>query len=111
MLDYVHHFLSGLILSVVIESLVILLLCFLLKKDKRLFLIAVFGTFCTIPYVWFVFPTLFWYSSGLIIWLGESFAFLFEAVLYKILGKLTWKHALLFSFCANLASYFFGKIF
>lgn len=111
MLDYVHNFLGGLIFSVVTESLVILLLCSLFKKDKRLFLIAALGTLCTIPYVWFVFPTLFWYSSGLIIWLGESFAFLFEAVLYKVLGKLTWKYALLFSFCANFASYFFGKIF
>ena len=111
MLDYVHQFLDSLTFSVVVESLVVLFLCILFKKDKRIFLVAVLGTSCTIPYVWFVFPTLFWYSSMLSIYVGECFAFLFEAVLYKVLGKLSWKHALLFSFLANVSSYFLGKVF
>jgi hypothetical protein len=111
MLDYVHYFLRSLIFSVVVESLVVSVLCALFKKDKRVWLIASFGTFCTIPYVWFVFPTLFWYSSVITICVGESFAFLFEAALYKIIGKLNWKQALLFSLLANSASYFLGKIF
>lgn len=110
MLDYVHQFLGALTFSVVVESLVVLFLCTALKKDKRIFLIAAFGTMCTIPYVWFVFPTLFWYSSSLTVYLGEGFAFLFEAILYKTIGKLSWKDALVFSFLANLASYFLGKI-
>lgn len=110
MLDYVQQFLNALVFSVVIESLVILFLCKVFKKDKRIFLIAALGTLCTIPYVWFVFPTLFWYSSSMVVSFGEGFAFLFEAILYKTLGKLSWRYALAFSFLANLASYFLGKI-
>ena len=110
MLDYVYDFIHSLVFSVVVESLVVWILCILFKKDKRIFLVAVLGTLCTIPYVWFVFPTLFWHSSITIILFGEGFAFLFEALLYKILGKLSWKEALIFSFLANIASYFLGKI-
>lgn len=110
MLDYVQHFLNALIFSIVVESIIVFVLCVVFKKDKRIFLIAVLGTLCTIPYVWFVFPTLFWHSSPAIIYIGEGFAFLFEALLYKILGKLSWKDALLFSFLANITSYFLGKI-
>jgi len=110
MLDYVHHFLYSLIFSILTESFAVYLLCVYLKKDRRIFLITALGTLCTIPYVWFVFPTVFWYSLSAIIFIGESFAFLFEALLYKILGKLSWKHALLFSLLANITSYFLGKI-
>lgn len=110
MLTYVYQFLHALLFSVVVESLIVLSLCILLKKDKGVSLLAGLGTLLTIPYVWFVFPTLFWYSSTLSIYLAEGFAFLFETVLYKVIGKLSWKHALLFSFLANCASYFLGKI-
>ncbi len=110
MLEYVQQFIQALIFSIVIESFVVFVLCLIFKQDKRGVLIAVLGTFCTIPYVWFVFPTLFWYSSSIIIYLGEGFAFLFEAILYKMLGKLRWKYAILFSLLANFASYFLGKI-
>lgn len=110
MLDYVQRFLEAFVFSVVVESLVVLVLCLVFRQDKRIFWIAVLGTLCTIPYVWFVFPTLFWYSSSMIIYLGEGFAFLFEAVLYKTIGGLGWKYAIVFSFLANLSSYFLGKI-
>lgn len=111
MLLYVHRFLLAASFSAIIEALVVLLLCFLFKKDSRISLVAVLGTICTEPYVWFVFPALFWYSSGLIVIAGEFTAFLFEAVLYKFLGKLTWKMALLFSFAANTISYLVWRFF
>lgn len=110
MIDYVLQFINALAFSIVVESLVVLILCLIFKQDKRIFLIAALGTLCTIPYVWFVFPTLFWYSSSLIVYLGEGFAFSFEAILYKVLGKLSWRYAIIFSFLANFASYFLGKI-
>lgn len=105
MLLYVHRFLGALAFSIIIEAFVILLLCYFLKKDLRISYIAVLGTLCTEPYVWFIFPTIFWYSSNFITFSGELSAFLFEALLYKFLGKLTWKMALLFSFAANAISY------
>jgi hypothetical protein len=110
MLTYVYQFLQALLFSVVVESIVIVLLCRIFKRDTKIFLVAILGTLLTIPYVWFIFPTLFWYSSTLSLYLAEGFAFLFEAILYKVIGKLSWKHALLFSFLANCASYFLGKI-
>lgn len=110
MLDYVQQFLNALAFSVIVESIVVLFLCAVLKKDKWIFSIAALGTLCTIPYVWFIFPTLFWYSSSMIVYFGEGFAFLFESVLYKTIGKLSWRYAVIFSFLANFASYFLGKI-
>jgi hypothetical protein len=110
MLVYVTHFLWALFFTVTSEALIVLALCYFLKKDFRIAVISIFGNLCTVPYVWFVFPTIFWYSSGLILISGESFAFLFEAVLYKYLGKLTWKMALLFSLLANAASYLLWRL-
>ncbi len=88
MLTYVYQFLDALLFSVAVESVVILLLCIGLKKDKKVVFIAGLGTLCTIPYVWFVFPTFFWYSASGAFYIAEAFAFLFEALLYKVLGKL-----------------------
>lgn len=110
MLDYAHQFLVALLVSITIESLVVLGLATFLKKDRRIALIAVFGTMLTIPYVWFVFPTIFWYSATMIVYCGEGFAFLFEAALYRYLGKLSWPMAFLFSAVANSASYFLPRI-
>ncbi len=109
MLEYVHAFLGALVFSAAIEGIVVWLLCRAFKKDPRIAWIAVFGTLCTIPYVWFVFPTLFWYSAALIVFLGEGFAFLLEAFFYRSIGKLSWRMALWFSLAANAASYFLFK--
>jgi hypothetical protein len=111
MLDYVHRFLEALLFSAVIEGAVVLALCAVFKKEKWISWIAVFGTLCTIPYVWFVFPTLFWYAAGLGTFIAESFALLFEAALYRVIGKLNWRNALLFSFIANAISYGLPRLF
>lgn len=111
MLIYVYQFLHALLFSVVIESFTVLFLCYFLKKNTRIAFVAALGTILTIPYVWFVFPTVFWYSSSTSLFLAELFAFIFEVVLYKTLGKLPWKYALLFSAVANSLSYFLGKAF
>lgn len=110
MLVYVSHFWGALLSTIIIEALAVAVLCYSLKKDFRIVTVSVLGNICTVPYVWFVFPTVFWYSSGLILISGESFAFLFEAVLYKYLGKLSWKMALLFSLIANLMSYLLWRL-
>jgi hypothetical protein len=110
MLTYVYQFLDALLFSCFVESIVILVLCCVYKINKRIVLLAGIGTLLTIPYVWFVFPTLFWYSSTLALYLAESFAFLVEVGVYVWLGKLSWKHAMIFSFLANSASYLLGKI-
>jgi hypothetical protein len=110
MLAYVHHFLSSLLFSVTVETVSVFLLAIIFKKNKSISLLAGFGTALTIPYVWFVFPTLLWYSSSLSIILAECFAFLVEACIYKLFGKVSWKIALFFSFIANTVSFFLGKL-
>lgn len=109
-LAYAHQFLLALAFSITVEGLIILVLCLLFKKDKRIAWIAVLGTVCTIPYVWFVCPTIFWYSLTTSIAVGEGGAFIFEAILYKVLGKLNWRYALIFSLLANASSYVLGRI-
>ena len=110
MLEYVQQFLISLVFSIVVESVVVLALCVLLKKEKRIAWLAALGTVCTIPYVWFVFPTIFWYSASAALVVGEIGAFVFEAGIYKIFGKISWRDALIFSFIANAASYFLGIV-
>jgi len=110
MLEYVHEFIRALLFSVIVESVTVVLLCRFFKQDRRAIFVAAFGTLCTIPYVWFVFPTLFWYSSALATMIGEGFAFLFEAFFYKMIGRLSWRLAFLFSLVANAASYFLFKL-
>ncbi len=114
MLAYLREFFDALAFSVAVEGGVILLLCLLFRMDKRTtvanVLVAVFGTASTIPYVWFVFPTLFWYSATTAVFLAEVFAFLAEALLYRFVGRLSTRQAFLFSLLANSASYILGRV-
>ncbi|HQU07893.1 MAG: hypothetical protein B7X04_02375 [Parcubacteria group bacterium 21-54-25] len=114
MLIYVHQFLNALVFSALVEGAVVLLLCLLLRKGRQTILatisVAVFGTMGTIPYVWFVFPTIFWYSANTALYTAEGFAFVAEALLYRFVGKLSMRQAFLFSLLANAASYFLGRV-
>ncbi len=112
MLTYVRLFLQGLAFSCSVEALVAFGVVFFLKKENRkgAVLVAIFGTALTIPYVWFVFPTLFFYSPILIIIIGETFAFVVEALIYKYSCNYSFKFAFFLSFIANIASYGLGLL-
>ena len=115
MLAYVFQFFDSLAFSVIVESTVVYAIGKLVwKKEitntKFIACLAMIGTFMTIPYVWFVFPTLFWYSYSLSIILAEIFAFIVESFVYKYIGKLSWYQAFVLSLLANSASFFLGKI-
>jgi hypothetical protein len=114
MLNYVHHFLIALLFTVSIET--VLILFFLKKIYKQLEIpttkitsAGIFANICTIPYVWFVFP--FVLNQPLALISSELFAFVIEAVFYKIFLKLPFKQAFFISFVANLASFVLGRIF
>ncbi len=115
MLVYIHQFFEALVFSGVTEAVVVLLLCVVLKKNARTMIatasVAFFGTAATIPYVWFVFPTIFWYSSTLSLYFAEGFAFFAEALLYKFIGKLSLRQALVFSLVANSVSFVVPLLF
>jgi hypothetical protein len=100
-----HRFLTALLFSSAVEAIVVVLICYISKKELRIALIAILGTVCTLPYVWFVFPELLWFWSHRVLIAGEMFAFIFEALLYRYLGRLTWGNALLISFGANAVSF------
>jgi 1,4-dihydroxy-2-naphthoate octaprenyltransferase len=110
MLVYLHNFFHALIFSALVEAVVVLALCTVLKKRKEIALLAIVGTAGTIPYVWYVFPTMLWYSPLGSVICGESFAFIAEAILYRMAGKLSWRESFLFSASANAASFFMGKV-
>lgn len=127
MLTYVHNFINSLVSSAIVESITVVLLLYLLQLSKvasrlnltatsnqtsrfKLVIVASVGTMLTIPYVWFVFPTLLWDKAGYTVITGESFAFIVEALFYRYFARLDWKYAFLFSFIANIMSYVLGKI-
>lgn len=113
MLIYVHHFLVALLFTVSIETIIVLFLLVKVYKKieisvRKIISVGIFANMCTVPYVWFVFPFILRQPTALI--LSEFFAFAFEAVLYRIFLKLSFKQAFVISFIANSASYFLGRI-
>jgi hypothetical protein len=111
-LAYVHQFLSNVAFSVVIEGAVAFGMYRLLWGSWRLTPIAaaVVGTLLTIPYVWFVFPTLLWATPTLIVVVGEGFAVCVETILYRYVCNISLTQALLLSISANAASYLLGLL-
>lgn len=112
MLAYAYLFLKSLVFSCVVETSVAGTFVRVTKNGEvlRAVLVAIVGTALTIPYVWFVFPTLLYFSPIAIILVGETFAFLVEGFLYAYFCGLSLRFALLLSLVANLASYLLGKL-
>jgi len=113
--NYIHRFISSLTFTVAIETLAIfLLLWFVFKKResgwKNIVLAGIFASFATIPYVWFVFPYITKWSYSTSLAYSEPFAFLIEALLYRIFLKIDIRIALVVSLVANGLSYFLGPI-
>jgi hypothetical protein len=110
MLSYVYHFLSALVFSCAVESFTVLALCVALKQNKKTAYLGAVGTLLTIPYVWFVFPVVFWSERTVALPLAELFAFVIEVFVYRFFGKVHWKIAITFSFLANLMSYMLWQL-
>jgi len=116
MLHYVDSFILYLAITIVTETLVVLVLIRKFFKFSSnglsigLILSAgILANALTLPYVWFVFPYLFLGSFVLAITVAEFFALFVEATFYKLFLKLTWKQSLVVSLMANLASFLLGK--
>ncbi len=111
--DYIHRFISSLVFTIIIETLVLFLLIRFLFKNKKLetrkiIFAGVIASFATIPYVWFVFPYMAAWPRSTSLYFSEPFVFVIEAVLYHHLLKANWQSSLLLSFLCNLASYLLG---
>lgn len=114
-IEYTHRFIVSAIATMTIEGVVGLLLFvyFLSRKEEHLHLskVKVFSTtffvsMFTLPYVWFIFPTLMMWTRNTSLWFSELFIFSVEAIVYRIFLKLPWRWAVGVSLIANLASYF-----
>ena len=110
---YLASFFRAWIFTVVVETLVLLVIFvkFIKKEpvDPKLVIVgSVFANSLTLPYVWFIFPSLLIGQYSLSLILSELFAWLAEAVFYKFFLKLSLKNALIASFLANLISFGLG---
>jgi hypothetical protein len=108
--QYTHNFTISLIVTMTLECLTIFLLYkhfFKYKmQDIKVILTTFFASFFTLPYVWFVFPTLFMWTRNTSLYYSEFFIFAIESIFYKYILKFSWKHAILASLLANLVSFY-----
>jgi len=112
---YLTSFFQAWSFTIVVETIIILGIfkAFLkrLVETKYLILVGIFANALTLPYVWFIFPSVFigqyWFSLVF----SEFFALLTEAIFYKVFLKITIKQALLVSFIANFSSFVLGYLF
>ncbi len=114
-MTYVHNFLTSLVFTTSIETVVLVLLVLYVFRKQGLQLWQVLfagflGSFSTIPYVWFVFPYVVMWPRTTSLYFSEPFAFIAEAVIYRMFLKLDWKYALLASLLCNLASFLLGPV-
>jgi hypothetical protein len=114
---YELQFLTSLLLTVVAESIALLLLirlnCFqALKKQhlSKVLLVVALASFATLPYLWFVLPA-FLQNKILFHLIGELSVVLLEALIYLAYFKLDFKKMLLLSVLCNLFSYLVGLLF
>jgi len=118
MLIYTYRFLFALVFTVFIETIV--LWVFIRKifkfKDGRfstsnIIFAGIMASFSTIPYVWYVFPILIYWSFKLSLILSEAFAILVEAIFYRFYFDVKFRYSLLISFVCNLSSWGLGYLF
>lgn len=71
---------------------------------------GILPSFATLPYVWFILPIFFIGHYHLYVWVAEISVTLIETVIIHQLLSRTLKDSFILSFCANLASFGFGKL-
>jgi hypothetical protein len=110
---HIFQFLTAAAFSIIIETTVLILLYKYLKiseSRKKLIIAGILATGGTIPYVWFIFPVLSYTSYFLYVVVAEIFAFVVEALFYRIFLGLDYKKAFIFSFLCNSASFGAGLL-
>jgi hypothetical protein len=112
---FVHKFLSSLVFTDAVETIVLILLVrYVLRnhtlKLQQMLFAGLYASFSTISYVWFVFPFITDWSASTEIIFAEAFAFIVEALFYRWVLKLDWKVVFFLSFVCNLVSYLLGPV-
>jgi len=116
LLDFTHAFLQSLLFTIAVETVVVLIVVRKVFRktaddlsNQKLIGIAVFASFATLPYVWYVFPSLLHPFSFAVI-VGEAFAVVVETIFYVMVLPLSKKEAFMLSIFANVASYVLGGL-
>lgn len=113
MTPYLSEFFIALLFTIFVETILILFLLKKIYKQKdvgitKIINAGIFASTCTIPYVWFVFPFVFSQPTALL--LSELFAFVAEAIFYRLFLKLSVKQSIVISLIANGASWSLGYL-
>jgi len=115
MLTYTYRFLYSLVFTIFIETIILWIFIrkiFKFKKGRfsnlNIIFAGIMASFSTIPYVWYVFPILIYWSFKLSLILSEIFAILVEAVFYRFYFDIKFRYCLLISFICNLFSWGLG---
>ncbi len=109
---YEYNFLISLIITVFIETLILIgFYKFIFKKKEisiyKLLFVGITASSLTLPYLWFILPTLFDTRFEYVLY-GEILVFIIELFFYYFTLQLTLKKAFIISFVCNLTSYLLG---
>jgi len=113
-MDYELNFLHALFLTVVIETIVLLVLSKTLYKNDKIplplvILTGVVASMATLPYLWFIFPLFIksklWYKL-----LSEVTAVVIETLIIYGMLKISLKKSFVISLICNLTSYLIGLL-
>ena len=106
---YELDFLKSLLLTIMIESAVLVMIVkYYLKKPitwDRIAFAGIFPSFATLPCLWFILPIFFLNDFTTYVWVGEISVTLIKTIILFFLLRFTWKEAFLLSMLANFASY------
>lgn len=113
--EYIHRFLTSFAFTEIVEiSVLFIFVRFALKNyflsRVKIFFAGFLASFATIPYVWFVFPSIANWTRESSLVVSEPFVFAVEALLYRAVLGLEVKHAFLVSLLANLSSFVLGPL-
>jgi len=113
-MNYEVDFLKSLVLTIFVETIVLLLLIKVFFKEPKtktwiIILAGITASFATLPYLWFIFP-LFLKSKVLYKFVSEVSAILIESLIYFGFLRIEYKRAILISIICNSISYLSGMI-
>jgi hypothetical protein len=114
MLPYEKEFLFSLLLTVIAETIVVLIFVrFIYKKSNinisKTIFTSIIASALTLPYLWFILP-FFVFNRIVYIGLGESLVVLIEALIYFQFLSIKFSKAFIVSFFANLISVLIGLL-
>ncbi|HUV46808.1 MAG TPA: hypothetical protein VMW29_01610 [Candidatus Bathyarchaeia archaeon] len=113
-LIYEYFFLKALLLTIFVETLILLIIIKVLCKNirdktqiKDIIIVGIISSSLTLPYLWFILPS---FNLPNYLFIGEFLTILLEAYLFRKFLKVSLRHAFLFSLIVNVSSFLIGKI-